>query len=157
QNTSAASTDPLTVSVSDTDGTPTFTGGDTNSDGKLDKRSEERRAGKSTEPTQNAGTTKTNTFSATGTDDDDGTTPATASAQATISYTNVNPTISVTKVAAPTSVSEGGVSSHRVTYRYTVQNTSAASTDPLTVSVSDTDGTPTFTGGDTNSDGKLDK
>src|SRR5437763_1448602 len=96
--------------------------------------------------TQNAGASHPKTFSATGTDDDTGSTPATASAQATISYTNVDPTTAVTKRTSSTSDCEGGVCSHDLTYSYTVQNTSAASTDPLTVVVSDTDGTPSFTG-----------
>src|SRR5204862_7267480 len=102
------------------------------------------------------GITHTITFSATGTDDDAGSPPATASAFPYTTLFRSNPTISVTKVAAPTSVSEGGVGSQSVTYSYTVQNTSAASTDPLTVAVSDTDGKPTRTDWSNNGDAKLD-
>ena len=57
--------------------------------------------------------------------------------------------------ANPGSVPETGGS---VTYTYQVTNTSPdGSTDPLSsVTLTDTDGTPTFTGGDTNNNALLD-
>src|SRR5207249_3797623 len=96
-----------------------------------------------------------NTATATGTDDEGSS--ASAQASATINYTNVAPSISVSKTASVASVQEGGVGSQTVTYTYTLQNTSQASTDPLTVVLTDTDGTPTYVSGDANSNGVLDK
>ena len=43
------------------------------------------------------------------------------------------PTITVSKLASVATVEEGGVGSQSVTYTYTITNTSAASTDPVTV------------------------
>src|SRR5205823_6529334 len=75
---------------------------------------------------------------------------ATDTDTATVTYTNVAPAIQVVKSASRTSVSATGGS---VTYTYLVANTSpAAAFDPLSsVSLSDTDGTPTLvskSGGD---------
>src|SRR6185436_6786125 len=53
-------------------------------------------------------------------------TATTDSASATVSYTNVAPSIDIAKSVAPTSVSEGGIGSQSVTYTYTVTNTSPA-------------------------------
>ena len=80
---------------------------------------------------QNAYTTYTNTLNVSGAVDDS---PVTAGTTATISYTDVLPSLSAAAVAAPTSVSEGGVGSQSVTYTFTVTNTSPASTDPVTIS-----------------------
>ena len=108
-----------------------------------------------TVPPQDAGTSHTNTATATGTDDEGNT--ATATATATVTYADVAPAIGVVKTASPTSVSEGGVGNQAVTYTYAVTNTSPAGTDdPLSgVTLADTDGTPTFVGGDTNNDDVL--
>ena len=51
----------------------------------------------------------------------------------TVTVTDVAPSLSVTKTASPTSVSEGGVGNQLVTFTYTVTNTSSASTDPVTI------------------------
>src|SRR5262249_23237500 len=65
---------------------------------------------------------------------DDENTPATASDTATVTVTNVAPTITVDK-SAPVTVAEGNT----VTYSFTITNTSPASTDPVTItSVIDT-------------------
>src|SRR5207237_371993 len=58
---------------------------------------------------------------------------ATDSASVTVTYTNVNPTIKVTKSADVSTISEGGVGNQTVVYTYTVKNTSPASTDTVTV------------------------
>src|SRR5205823_3325303 len=126
-NTSAATTDPVTVtSVLDDDL------------GDRQSVAEGKTAGQgysfsvtTTAHNQNAGTSFTNHVTATAHDDETDT--ATATAQATITYTDVTPTITVSKSASVSSVSEGGVGSQSVTYTYTVTNTSAATTDPVTV------------------------
>ena len=143
------------VTLADTDGTPTFVGGDTNSDDLLEAGETWTYTLTVTLPPQDAGTSHTNTATATGIDDEGNT--ATATATATVTYTDVAPAIDVVKTASPTSVSEGGVGSQAVTYTYAVTNTSpAAASDPLSgVTLADTDGTPTFVGGDTNSDNLL--
>src|SRR5439155_563231 len=116
-----------------------------NCNGKLDKGETWTYSLTTTAPVQNAGTTHTNTATATGTDDEGNSTSARA--HATTTYTEATPSISISKSAAPTSVSEGGVGSQSVTYTYTVQNTSQASTDPLSVVVTDSDGTPVYQSG----------
>src|SRR5439155_1235174 len=75
----------------------------------------------------------------------------------TITYSDVTPAIAITKSADPTSVSEGGVDSQSVTYTYLRSNTSTAEAyEPLSaVTGSDSDGTPVYVSGDTNSDGML--
>src|SRR5439155_220864 len=122
----AGAYDPLSgVTLSDTDGTPTFTGGDTNSNNKLDFGETWTYTLTVTAPTQNAGTSHSNTATATGTDAGSGT--ATATATATITYTNVSPTITVDKVG-PGTISEANTA----TYTFTITNTSVG-TDPVTV------------------------
>src|SRR6185436_8627260 len=81
--------------------------------------------------TGNVGATFVNTVNVSGHDDEGSTASDTASA--TVSYTNVLPTIDIAKSVLPTSVSEGGIGSQSVTYTYTVTNTSPATTDPVTV------------------------
>src|SRR5205809_107325 len=151
-NTSAASTDPLSVVLSDTDGTPTFAGGDTNNDGLLEQGETWSYTLTVTAPVANAGDSHVNTATASGTDDEGNT--ASAQDTATVTYANRNPAIQVVKSVSPGSVLEG-TSGQNVTYSYVVTNTSAASTDPLSVVLSDSDGTPTFVGGDSNNDGLL--
>src|SRR3989442_15634980 len=82
----------------------------------------------------NVGDSHVNTATATGTDDEGNT--ATAQDTATVTYTNVNPAIHVVKSVSPGSVLEG-TSGQLVTYSYVVTNTSAASTDPLSVVLRD--------------------
>ena len=84
-----------------------------------------------TAPDQNAGTTYVNTLSVSGHDDEGD--PASTSATATISYTDVLPSLSSTAQASVASVPEGGVPPQAVTYTYTVTNTSPATTDPVTI------------------------
>ena len=71
---------------------------------------------------QNAGTTYNNTVTVDGQDDEHD--AADGSASATVNYTDVTPSISVTKQASVTSVEEGGVGNQSVTYTYTIKNTS---------------------------------
>src|SRR5207248_812806 len=102
KNTSAATTDSeLSVVVSDTDGTPTYVSGDTDSDGKVDFGETWTYSLTTTAPNQNAGTSHTNTFSATGTDDDSSTGSATS--QPTRPSSDLAPSVAVTKTASPTS------------------------------------------------------
>ncbi|HEY3210032.1 MAG TPA: hypothetical protein VGL18_09625, partial [Actinomycetota bacterium] len=75
----------------------------------------------------NAGSTHTNTVTGTGRDDEN--TPASDDGSATVTVTNVDPSITVTKTASPTSVDEPGGS---VTFTVEVKNTSVA-TDPVTL------------------------
>jgi hypothetical protein len=60
--------------------------------------------------------------------DDEGDT-ATAAASDSLTYQDVAPSISISKSPSASSLTVGGV----VTYSYTVRNTSAASTDPVTI------------------------
>src|SRR5207245_121006 len=80
-------------------------------------------------------------------------------------FGNHQPGIHIVKTASPMTIFEGGVGSQSVTYTYTVTNNTpsgAGSSDPLTItSIIDDNGTggtgddftPTFVGGDTNSNG----
>ena len=104
-------------------------------------------------PNQNAFTFHNNTVSVVAEDDDAGGPAATASATATITYSDVAPIIDVVK-NGPLTANVGSM----VTYTYVVTNNSPASTDSelFFVGLSDTDGTPTYTGGDTDGDLKLD-
>ncbi len=139
-NTSAANTDPVTLtSVMDTKL------GNLLSDAEAaNGNSDVLAPGASltfmvtvTVPVQNAGTTYDNTVNVAGHDDEND--PATAMASASVSYTDVAPSITVTKHASVSSVEEGGVGNQSVTYTYTITNISAASTDPVTLtSVMDT-------------------
>src|SRR5262249_49499384 len=81
--------------------------------------------------TQNAGFVLSNTFTATGKDDENNSTSANASASVT--YTDVLPSISVAKSVNPTTISEGGVGNQTVTYTYRSTESSAATTDPVTI------------------------
>src|SRR5439155_1227056 len=170
-NTSpAGASDPLSsVSLSDTDGTPTavlngdgFNVGDSNEDNILQAGETWKYTLTVTPPAQDVGTSHTNKVTATGKDDEGNT--ATGTDTATITYTNVAPAIKVVKSADPTSVREGGVGGDQVTYTYLVTNTSpAGASDPLSsVTLSDTDGTPAavlngdgFNVGDSNEDNIL--
>ena len=69
-----------------------------------------------------------------GHDDENDPVGGTTSASATVTYADVAPSISVTKLANVTNVEEGGVGNQSVTYTYTIKNTSSASTDPVTLS-----------------------
>src|SRR5208282_5570224 len=136
-NSSPASTDPLAVVLGDTDGTPVYVSGDTNSDGLLERGETWVYTLTVTLPVGNAYSSHVNTVTATGTDDEGDV--ATAYASATVAYTDVPPAITVTKAASVSSVEEGGVGNQSVTYTYEVTNSSLASTDPLTVVLGDTD------------------
>src|SRR5262249_57468432 len=101
-NTSPASTDPVTVtSVLDNvlgellNGPITLAPGGSTTITKT-----------ATVPVKNAGATQDNTVTAAGADDEGNT--ASATAIASVSYTNVSPAISLTKGANVASVSEGG-------------------------------------------------
>src|SRR5205814_717207 len=59
---------------------------------------------------------------------------ATASASATVSFTDVRPEERRARTDSVASVREGGARNQSVTYTYVVTNDSKASTDPLTVS-----------------------
>src|SRR5262249_13565801 len=85
-----------------------------------------------TMPVGNAGEEHINTVTAKAMDPSHNV--ATASATATVNYLDVAPTITVTKTANVSSVSEGGAGNQSVIYAYTVTNTSPASTDPVTIS-----------------------
>src|SRR5262249_55081181 len=80
---------------------------------------------------QNANTSLSNTFTATGKDDENNVVSANASA--TVNSTDVPPSISVNKTVSPTSVSEGGVGNQTVTSTYPVTTPSPATTDPVTI------------------------
>ena len=138
-NTSPATTDPVTITSI----------GDTN-DGSLMTQFKAANSGSATiphgatvtftvpetAPDQTAGTTYVNTLSVSGHDDEND--PASTSATASISYTDVLPSLSSTAQASVASVPEGGVPPQAVTYTYTVTNTSPATTDPVTIaSISD--------------------
>src|SRR5262249_48462044 len=73
----------------------------------------------------NAGTV-VNTVTVSGHDDED--TPTSASDMATVTVTNVTPSITVDKTD-PTTIAEG----NPVTYGFKITNTSTASTDPVTI------------------------
>src|SRR5439155_978162 len=72
----------------------------------------------------------TNMVTATGTDDENN--PVSDDDTHTATVTDLTPTITVTKSVSPGTVQEG-TSGQQVTYTYLVTNTSAASTDPLTL------------------------
>src|SRR5262249_43687064 len=151
-NTSPAGVfDPLSgVTLTDTDGTPTFVSGDTNNDNILQVGETWLYTLTFAVPAGNAsGSGHTNVAVARGLDD--GGHPATDIAVARVTYTNVAPAIRVVKTADPGSVPETGGS---VTYTYQVTNTSPAGVfDPLHgVTLTDSDGTPTYVSGDTNND-----
>ncbi len=156
-NTSTATTDPVTISaVGDNSGSllSAFEGANAGS-AVLTHGQSVTFSVTETVPNQNATTTYTNNLSVSGADDEHD--PAMASASAAISYTDVTPSINVTKTPNVSSVEEEGVGNQQVTYTYDVTNTSAASTDPLSsVVLNDTDGTPTYVSGDTNHDGMID-
>ena len=69
----------------------------------------------------NAGTTHTNVVTATAIDNDTGSTPATDNDDADVDFTNVDPSIVVTKTAVPTSLDEPGGD---VEFTVDVENTS---------------------------------
>jgi hypothetical protein len=75
----------------------------------------------------NAGFSETNTFTASGLDDDGN--PVSATASDTVSIVDVLPEITVTKVASPPSVPETGGS---VTFTVTIQNESTAESCTIT-------------------------
>ncbi len=136
--------DPLSnvQKVSDDKCSPvTFTGGDSNSNYKLDPGEIWTYTCSTT-----VNTDIVNTATITGTDSAGGT----VSAQATASVDVISPDISIVKTADPTTICAGDT----VTYTYTVTN---PGDDPLSaVSVSDDKCSPvTFVGGDTNSDDLL--
>ena len=175
-NTSASGTDPLTLTaLVDDRGTAatgddvdlltagTFVGGDTNSNTLIDA-GETWTYTYTTDVTLNAGASLTNVVTATGVDDEG--TSDSGTDDATVTGADVAPEITVVKTADPTTVNEGGQS---VTYTYAVTNTSASSTDPLTLTaLVDDRGTAatgddvdlltagTFVGGDTNSNTLID-
>src|SRR5205814_801146 len=107
-----------------------------------------------TVPVGNVGDSHVNTATASGTDDEGNT--AEAQDTATVTYTNGNPATQVDKSVIQGSMLEG-TAGQRVTFTYVVTNTSAASTDPLSVMLGDTDAPPTFVVGDTNDNGVLDQ
>src|SRR5262249_13647676 len=72
-----------------------------------------------------------NTVTAQGVDDEGD--AASASGSATVTYDDLQPSLSITKTASPASISEGGVGGQAVTYTYSVTNTSLATTDPVTL------------------------
>jgi hypothetical protein len=79
-------------------------------------------------PTQNAGTSHTNTATASGTDNDGSTDSDTDTA--TVTYNDVAPTVTLSKTASPATLAEpGGL----FTFTLTITNTSPASTDPVTI------------------------
>jgi Ca2+-binding RTX toxin-like protein len=80
---------------------------------------------------RNAGATDTSTVTVGAHDDENDT--ATATAATTIGYTNAAPAVKLTRTANTAAVFEGGVGSQTVAFTFTVQNTSPASTDPITV------------------------
>ncbi|MBI1913166.1 MAG: hypothetical protein HYS12_00150 [Planctomycetes bacterium] len=149
-NTGTGGNVPLAVDLSDTDGTPTYVSGDTNGNGLLDQGEMWLYTLSAIVPPGDANDFYTSTVTASGThdqrdevDDND---------SVSIAYTDVLPSINVVK-SGPSSANVGS----SVTYTYTVTNTSPAGAfDPLFgVSLSDTDGTPTYVSGDTNNDGIL--
>ena len=175
-NTSASSTDPLTLTaLVDDRGTAatgddvdlltagTFVGGDTNGNTLIDA-GETWTYTYTTGVTLNADASLTNVVTATGVDDEG--TSGSDTDDATVTGLDVAPAITVVKTADPTTVNEGGQS---VTYTYEVTNTSASSTDPLTLTaLVDDRGTAatgddvdlltagTFVGGDTNGNTLID-
>ncbi|MBU6295248.1 MAG: MSCRAMM family adhesin SdrC, partial [Planctomycetes bacterium] len=80
--------------------------------------------------------------------------PSNATASDSVTYQDLKPAISITKTPDISQVPPGGA----VTFTYELRNTSlAGAVDPLVIdSIIDTDGTPTYRGGDTNTNGKLD-
>lgn len=160
-NTSAAGlADPLhAITISDTDGTPEYTGGD-NGDGVLQSGETWHFTLTVTLPVANAGAEHQNLVTVTGTDDEGNL--ADDQDVETVTYTNVAPQIDVTKAVSATSVLEG-TAGQEVDYTYTVKNVSPASTDSeltLTELTDDKIGdlltNGSFVGGDTDNDEKLD-
>ena len=162
-NTSDASTDPLTItSLSDDNGTPgnlvddvdlltaagvtlDRIGGD--ADTLLESGETWIYTYSKTVPVGAPGDTHINTATVNATDDED--TAASDTDQATVTYGDGDPAITIEKTVAPSSVAEGGVDGQTVTYTYVLTNTSDASTDPLTIlSLSDDNGTPSDLGDD---------
>jgi uncharacterized repeat protein (TIGR01451 family) len=128
------------VLLTDTDDSPTLVSGDLDDDGDLDVGEVWTFSLVVTVPTKNAGATHTNTAEVTtdeGPSDDD---------EVTIDYTDVLPTINVVKTPSGNPVPINT----NVTYTYHVTNTSPAGAyDPLDgITISDTDGTPTYQSGD---------
>src|SRR5262245_14482705 len=91
-------------------------------------------------PVANAGSSHVNTVSVVALDDEGTETQGTDSA--TVTYADAAPTVTIDKTvdanedgsfASTESVLEGGVGNQQVDYRFVVSNSSAASTDPLTV------------------------
>ena len=145
-NTSpAGADDPLSgVTLADTDGTPTFVGGDTNNDNVLQAGETWTYTLTVTVPPQDAGTSHTNTVTATGVDDEGNIGHRHRHGDGDLRRRGAGDRRG--QDASPTTVSEGGVGNQSVTYTYAVTNTSAAAgVDPLSgVTLADTDGTPTL-------------
>ena len=152
-NTSAAGAfDPLSgVTLSDTDGTPSYVSGDAGVIGALEVGETWLYSLTISLAGANAGTVHRNTATASGTDDEGNT--ATATGKATVTYTNVAPSINVVKTANVGVIAPGST----VIFTYMVTNTSPAGVfDPLSgITLSDTDGTPIYSSGDVGADGIL--
>ena len=155
-NTSLAGAfDPLSgVTLTDSDpGTisgPVFTVGDT--DALLEVGEVWTYSMTFAVPPGNAtGGSHVNTATATGTDDEGNT--VSGKDTATVTYTNVAPSIKVTKAANVGVIAPGST----VIFTYMVTNTSPAGVfDPLSsITLSDTDGTPIYSSGDVGADGIL--
>src|SRR5262249_53400915 len=84
-------------------------------------------------PVANADATYTTAMSARSLHDAPPIYTATDSASVTVSYANVDPSVKVTKSADVSTISEGGVGNQTGKRTYTVTNTSAATTDPVTI------------------------
>src|SRR5205807_65329 len=82
-------------------------------------------------PVGNASATYVNHVTVNAHDDEND--PATASTSATVTYSDVRPTITITKTANPTTVKEGGVGNQAVTYTYTIPIPCPTRSDPETV------------------------
>jgi hypothetical protein len=133
-NTSPASTDPITLSaIGDNSGSllAAFEAANGGS-ATIAHGASVSFSVTETVPTQNAGTTYSNTINVKAADDESD--AANSSASATISYTDVTPSSSVSAQTDVSSVPEGGVGNQSVKYTYTVNNISPASTDPITLS-----------------------
>ncbi len=139
-NTSTATTDPVTVtSLTDTvlgDLLSAFTTANGGSATLAFGASKSFDVVYSVPATGNAGVVIANTVTVSA-HDDDSTAASTATASDAVTYQDVAPAITVTK--SHTGVIAEGTAGQTLTYRFTVTNTSTATTDPVTVtSLTDT-------------------
>ncbi|MCX6093058.1 MAG: THxN family PEP-CTERM protein, partial [Candidatus Bipolaricaulota bacterium] len=138
----------VTLTDTKTDAAPTYVGGDTNANGKLDLSETWTYSGihTVTQAELDLGTAIVNIATA------DSTESLPATATKTV-YVTQGPAIAVVKDANKTSVTTAG---EKITYTFTVTNPGNVTLSGVTLVDTKTDAAPTYVGGDTNANSKLD-